>query len=132
VRPRVNHCVRRAGNRLYVVAYNKRVEHIGAFFQESRLANAESRLPNLTLSIQAPGRLAGAWGSGSAAGRAVQAGPGLIRCPLAATRWAMIEVKQSNPVTIHACKHGRFPRRPKPSRHPPTLLPVRPFRGKPR
>lgn len=49
--------MRRTGDRLYVVAYQKSPEHIGAFFTESNLAGVERALPDVEVSISVPGKV---------------------------------------------------------------------------
>jgi len=89
VRPRVNHCVRRAGERLYVIAYNKDERHTGAFLQQSQLAEVERELPALALTITARGKVAATRGI---PGQAEQVAPGTIACPLPATDWVVVEL----------------------------------------
>jgi hypothetical protein len=85
----VNHCVRRAGERLYVIAYNKDERHTGAFLQQSQLAEVERELPALALTITARGKVAATRGI---PGQAEQVAPGTIACPLPATDWVVVEL----------------------------------------
>ena len=93
VTPRVNHCVRRAGDKLYVIAYNKSDDYIGAFFQESRLADAERALPNQTLHIKARGQVGQTYGNWNGAqGQATRVSADEVRCRLPRTRWTVVEI----------------------------------------
>jgi hypothetical protein len=95
VRPSANHCVKRAGDRLYVIAYNKSDEQIGAYFQESRLAEAERALRDVQLTVHAPTDIAGA--HELVTGQALKADGPDTACLLPATRYRVIEITLERP-----------------------------------
>ncbi len=90
IQPRVNNACFEAGDKTYVVLYNKSRKYVGAFFRESTLPAVERALPDLVLTLRPHFRIRGAMDVGS--GTRLEVRNGEVRVALPATRWKVIEL----------------------------------------